>query len=62
MKEQIRKEYIQQYLEEGKAVESVYAFCKKLSIAEDDFYKYYNSIEMVEKDIWVGFHEETLHT
>ena len=62
MKELIRKGFIKQYLEDGKTLESVYAFCKKLKIEEDSFYKSYNSLEMVERDIWVGFHEETMTT
>jgi hypothetical protein len=59
-KELIRKGYIKQYLEEGKLPVSVYAFCKKIKGEEEEFYKFYNSLEAVEKDIWLSWHQETL--
>lgn len=59
-KEVIRKGYIKHYLEEGKEPVSVYAFAKKLKGEEEEFYKYYNSLGAVEKDIWVSWFQETL--
>lgn len=58
-KETIRKGYIKQYLEDGKPAVSVYAFCKKIKLEEDAFYKLYNSLEAVEKDVWLGWFEDT---
>ncbi len=59
-KELIRKGYVKYYLEEGKLPVSVYAFCKKLKGEEEEFYKFYNSLEAVEKDIWLSWFHETL--
>lgn len=61
-KETVRKGYIKACLEDEKSIDSVYAFCKKLKIEEDSFYKLYNSLEMIDKDIWVGWFEDTVNT
>lgn len=59
-KETIRKAYIKQYLEEGAVPVSVYAFCKKIKGEEEEFYKFYNSLEAVEKDVWLSWFRETV--
>ncbi len=61
-KETIRKGYTKAYLEDGKAADSVYAFCEKIKMDEDSFYKLYNSLEMIDKDVWFGWFEDTLTT
>lgn len=61
-KETVRKGYIKVCLEDGKPSDSVYAFCKKLKMDEDSFYKLYNSLEMIDKDIWLGWFENTIAT
>jgi hypothetical protein len=50
--EKIRQAYIEYVLDNGKEPESVYAFCKKLKIKEEDFYDEYSSFPQIESEIW----------
>ena len=49
--------YMHDSLENNKNPESVYLFCKKHSIVEKDFYKFFASLEAVEKRVFVSFHK-----
>lgn len=51
----VLKAYREYVLREGKQPSSVYAFCEKLNIAEDEFYKHFASFEALEKAIWQNF-------
>jgi hypothetical protein len=59
-KEDIRQAYIAHLLEVGKTPVSVYAFCRTLGGEEVEFYKLYNSLEAIEKDVWLAWFEDTL--
>jgi hypothetical protein len=52
------KEYV---LEHGKKPSSIFSFMKKLKMEESEFYDFFNSFEALDRDIWKGFLEETLH-
>lgn len=52
--------YIDYVLENGKALESVYAFCKKLKIEEKDFYEHFGSFEGLDGEIWKDFFRQTI--
>ena len=47
-------------LENNKKPESVYLFCKQNGIVEKEFYKYFSSIDSIEKSVFVSFHKLTL--
>jgi hypothetical protein len=53
--EKIRQAYTEYVLDNGKEPESVYAFCKKLELKEEDFYDEYSSFTQIESDIWKVF-------
>ncbi|MBQ0735999.1 TetR family transcriptional regulator C-terminal domain-containing protein [Aquimarina celericrescens] len=40
---------------------SVYKFCKEIKISEEDFYKFFGSLESVQKSIWNTFFETTIN-
>ena len=48
--------YMQYCLENSKKPESVYLFAKINGFAEKDFYEYFASLEVIEKQIFVSFH------
>lgn len=52
--EKIRQAYTEYILDNGKEPESVYAFCKKLKIKEEDFYDEYSSFPQIESEIWIA--------
>ena len=58
-KEQFKKAYTEYVLEHGQPPVSVYSFANKLNTTEQEFYKYFNSFEGLEQDIWKGFFERT---
>jgi len=53
--EKIRQAYTEYVLDNGKEPKSVYAFCKKLELKEEDFYDEYSSFTQIESDIWKVF-------
>ena len=53
--EKIRQAYTEYVLDNGKEPGSVYAFCKKLELKEEDFYDEYSSFTQIESDIWKVF-------
>ncbi|MEA5138109.1 TetR family transcriptional regulator C-terminal domain-containing protein [Arcicella rigui] len=57
--EKIKHAYIEYFLENGTQPASVYAFTKKLKMNESEFYDHFNSFELLESAIWLGFFEET---
>ncbi len=57
--EKIKLAYIEYFLENGTQPPSVFAFAKKNKMQEGDFYEYYNSFDLLESDIWLGFFHET---
>ncbi len=58
--EKIKQAYIEFFLENGTQPPSVYSFTKKLKMKESEFYDHYNSFELLESDIWLGFLKETV--
>ena len=58
--EKIKQAYIEFFLENGTAPASVFSFTKKLKMKEIEFYDHYNSFELLESDIWLGFFKETI--
>lgn len=62
MAEKIRKSYVDYLLDHGKKPASVYSFAKVNKMKEEEFYTYYSSFTVLEKDVWKGFLETTLHT
>ncbi len=58
--EKIKQTYIEFFLENGTQPPSVYSFTKKLKMKEVEFYDHYNSFELLESDIWLGFLKEVI--
>ena len=58
--ENIRKGYVGWLLEHGRRPVSVYQLAKALGMEEAEFYEYYNSFEVLERDIWRQFYRQTL--
>ena len=58
--EKIKQAYIEFFLENGIHPPSVYSIAKKLKMKEVEFYDHYNSFELLESDIWLGFLKETI--
>ena len=57
--ETIRTAYTDFVLETGSQPVSVFAFAKKLGMAEADFYTQYGSFDAIEADIWLTFFDDT---
>jgi hypothetical protein len=55
--EQITEYYMHYCLENSKRPESVYLFAKENGFTEREFYKYFASLDAVEKSIFVTFHK-----
>ncbi len=55
-----KAELVSYVLENDKRPTSAYQLAKALNVSESAFYEEYNSIEMLEKEIWGGVFEETL--
>jgi Tetracyclin repressor-like, C-terminal domain len=58
--DKIKQAYIEFFLENGTHPSSVFSFTKKLKMKEIEFYDLYNSFELLESDIWLGFFKETI--
>ncbi|WP_025764701.1 TetR family transcriptional regulator C-terminal domain-containing protein [Dyadobacter tibetensis] len=58
--EHIMNLYMAHCLENGKKPESVYIFSKKNGFSEKEFYKFYASFEVIEKQVFIGFHQMAL--
>ncbi|MFZ1809096.1 MAG: TetR family transcriptional regulator C-terminal domain-containing protein [Cyclobacteriaceae bacterium] len=58
--DKIRQEYINSILENEKKPSTVFKFCKRIGIKEDDFYKYYGSFKALEKAIWKEYAVSTI--
>ncbi len=58
--EKIKQAYIEFFLENGTQPPSIYSFTKKLKMKEVEFYDHYNSFELLESDIWLGFLKEVI--
>ena len=58
-KHHIRQAFVQYKLEHGTMPNSVFAFCKILNIPEQEFYTFYNSLEVISQDVWLGIFEDT---
>ena len=60
-KHQLIEAYKKHWLENGQKPVSVYSFCKSIEGGnEAEFYNFYNSLEAVEKDIWLDIFRSTL--
>lgn len=57
-KSDVLKKYIETLLTEKEALQSVLAFCKAIEIEEREFYDHFNSLDAIEKEIWVHIFEE----
>ena len=51
-KVQLKKAYIEYVLTEDKEPKSVFAFAKHNKISEEEFYKHFNSIQVLERSLW----------
>ncbi len=58
-KSQLLDAYKKHFLETGKKPASVYAFCKDLHYEEAEFYKCFNCLEAIEKEIWLAIFIDT---
>jgi Tetracyclin repressor-like, C-terminal domain len=58
--DKIKQAYIEFFLENGTAPTSVFSFTKKMKMKEIEFYDHFNSFELLESDIWLGFFRETI--
>ena len=58
--EKMKQAYMEFFLENGTQPPSIYSFTKKLKMKEVEFYDHYNSFELLESDIWLGFLKETI--
>lgn len=54
-KEQLKKAYITHILLEEKEPRSVFAFASHNKISEEDFYKHFNSLQVLERSIWTDW-------
>lgn len=52
-KHQILEAYKKHFLTHGQKPASVYAFCESIGQSEGDFYKCFNRLEAIEKEIWL---------
>ena len=52
-KQQILEAYKKHFLINGQKPVSVYAFCESIGQSESDFYKCFNCLEAIEKEIWL---------
>ncbi len=59
-KQSIIKKYMQHVLDQDSHPKSVYKFCKDIKIKEEDFYKFFGSIEGLDKTIWITFFSTTI--
>jgi hypothetical protein len=60
-KKQILEAYKKYWLENGQKPASVYFFCNKLEYNETEFYNLYNSLEAIEKEVWLDIFHSTLN-
>lgn len=58
-KQAIISAYMEFVLEHESKPLSVYKFCKLINIKEQAFYKYFGSMEALERGVWVQFFEQT---
>lgn len=58
--EDIINAYMKQLLETGELPQSVYAFCKKNKMKEEDFYAYFGSFTGLQKGIWKAFYDNAI--
>ncbi len=52
--------YKNHVLEHGKRPASVYSFCKDIQYNEQEYYNEFNSLEVLEKEIWLSFFQDTI--
>ncbi|MBT8281308.1 MAG: TetR/AcrR family transcriptional regulator [Muriicola sp.] len=52
--------YMTYVLEHEKRPVSVYKFCKSIDTTEEDFYKYFGSLESLQKSIWKMFFKNSI--
>jgi len=60
MQKKIADAYRREVLLHGQDPQSVFAFCEKLEISEDEFYRHYNGFEQIAEAFWAELFEETL--
>lgn len=58
-KKSLITDYMTQSLEADRFPTSVFKFCRDNNIEESDFYALFGSLELLQKEIWVLFFEET---
>jgi hypothetical protein len=57
-KAQIKNAYIGHVLTEDKEPRSVFAFAKQIGISEEEFYKHFNSLQVLERSLWTDWFNE----
>ena len=57
-KAQLKKAYIEHVLTEEKEPRSVFAFAKRNKISEEEFYKHFNSLQVLERSLWSDWFTE----
>ncbi len=54
--------YMSDVLDHNEEPKNVFAFCKKHSIEESDFYSFFGSFESIKQTIWIKFFENAVTT
>ncbi len=52
--------FMEKVLTEGLPT-SVFSFCKSINITEAEFYNFFGSLEILQKSIWIDFHDHVLN-
>jgi AcrR family transcriptional regulator len=60
IKNKIVSEYMNTVLDTGEAPKSIYSLTKELNISEREFYQYFSSFDVLEKEIFVIFFENAM--
>lgn len=59
-KNQFIKAYKTMCLENGQPPGSVFLFTKQIGVREEEFYTYFGSFDAIQKEVWIGFIEDTI--
>ena len=59
-KDTIISRYMDTVLTTEHRPKSIYKFCKENTMAEADFYRFFGSLELLQKEIWTSFFEHTM--
>jgi hypothetical protein len=59
-KQEIISHYMNTCLEHEVVPKSVFKFCSQLGMEDSQFYKHFGSLEILAKEVWLAFHENTM--